>query len=543
MKNFGKKKSGAVRKSPSGVRTGRFFTLLLALCVLGAAVLTYALVSLCAALMVGAAGSVAEASAPGAVISDSVSDGYVAAMASIGRTPRIGEAVLVSGSPDDADETASGNASDNEDGTASGDASGNAANGGRRSDDKNASGDNDRSGETAEPDGKAASDGKKASGKSIGAERSGGYVPVSRAETAEYFPAVSVGAHSAALMCAESGELLYELSPDELRPMASTTKIMTALVAIENASLDTVATVSPDAVGIIGSSVYLREGEQITLESLLYALLLESANDAATQIAITVGGDEAGFVAMMNEKAEQLGLSHTHFSNPHGLDSDGHYTTARELAAIAAAALENETFAEIAGTYKKVISTEDGSISRLLVNHNRMLRSYDGAIGVKTGYTSAAGRCLVSAARRDGVTLIAVTLDDHSDWADHTALLDAGFAAYSERRLCGAGELTYTLPLEGADEGSLTVSNGDAAAVVLPRGAELRQVVELPRFVFAPVRSGQTLGAVHYYVGEREVASVPLCAQQSAEEKQSGGISGFFASLGARISALLGRDE
>ena len=196
----------------------------------------------------------------------------------------------------------------------------------------------------------------------------------------------------------------------------------------------------------------------------------------------------------------------------------------------------------MAGTYKKVISTEDGSISRLLVNHNRMLRSYDGAIGVKTGYTSGAGRCLVSAARRDGVTLIAVTLDDHRDWADHTAMLDAGFAAYSERILCGAGELTYTLPLEGAEENSLTVSNGDSAAVVLPRGAELRQVVELPRFVFAPVRSGQTLGAVHYYVGEREVASVPLCAQQSAEEKQSG-ISGFFASLGSRISALLGCDE
>lgn len=530
MRNFGKRKCCAVRKSSSGARTGRFFTLLLALCVLGAAVLTYALVSLCAALMVGAVGSVSEASAPGAVISDSVSDGYVAAMASIGSSPRIGEAVLVSGSPDDADEAAFGNASDN------------AASGEERSDNKNGSGDNDRSGEKAEPDGRAASDGKDASGKSVGAERSGGYVPVSRAETAEYFPAVSVGAHSAALMCAESGELLYELSPDELRPMASTTKIMTALVAIENAPLDTVATVSPDAVGIIGSSVYLREGEQITLESLLYALLLESANDAATQIAITVGGDEADFVAMMNEKAKQLGLSHTHFSNPHGLDSDGHYTTARELAAIAAAALENETFAEMAGTYKKVISTEDGSISRLLVNHNRMLRSYDGAIGVKTGYTSGAGRCLVSAARRDGVTLIAVTLDDHRDWADHTAMLDAGFAAYSERILCGAGELTYTLPLEGAEENSLTISNGDSAAVVLPRGAELRQVVELPRFVFAPVRSGQTLGAVHYYVGEREVASVPLRAQQSAEEKQSG-ISGFFASLGSRISALLGCDE
>ena len=268
------------------------------------------------------------------------------------------------------------------------------------------------------------------------------------------------------------------------------------------------------------------------------AVFSEAAVPTARAAPEVAAAENASAVpAAAKAAAARLGLSHTHFSNPHGLDSDGHYTTARELAAIAAAALENETFAEIAGTYKKVISTEDGSISRLLVNHNRMLRSYDGAIGVKTGYTSGAGRCLVSAARRDGVTLIAVTLDDHRDWADHTAMLDAGFAAYSERILCGAGELTYTLPLEGAEENSLTVSNGDSAAVVLPRGAELRQVVELPRFVFAPVRSGQTLGAVHYYVGEREVASVPLFAQQSAEEKQSG-ISGFFASLGSRISAL-----
>lgn len=481
-----KDKNNCTRVVSCRRRAGGFVAFLLALCVLGAAVLTYALVSLCAALMVGAAGSVSDASVPGAVMSDSVSDGYVAAMASIGRTPRIGEAVLVSGSSDGA------------------------------------------SGET--------------SGGTTGGASRESYVPVSNPSAAEYFPAVSVGAHSAALMCAESGELLYELLPDEVRPMASTTKIMTALVAIENAPLDTVATVSGDAVGIIGSSVYLREGECISLESLLYALLLESANDAAEQIAITVGGDEAGFVAMMNEKAEQLGLKNTHFANPHGLDSEGHYTTARELAAIAAAALENETFSEIAGTYKKTISTEDGSVSRLLVNHNRMLRSYDGAIGVKTGYTSSAGRCLVSAARRDGVTLIAVTLDDHSDWADHTAMLDAGFSAYAERLLCGAGELSYTLPLEGAESDSLTVSNGGEVSAVLPRNAELRRVVELPRFVFAPIESGQTVGTVRYYVGDREVAAVPLCAESAAEEKPSG-ISGFFASLGSRLSALLGGRE
>lgn len=469
-------------------RAGRLIALMLALCMLGAAVLTYALVSLCAALMVSGGGeAVPGAAQPGEVISDSVSDGYVAAMAAAGRAAKLGEAVLVSGG--------------------------------------------------------AASDGDADAGGNDGTEKGGrlrSYVPVSRSETEEYFPAVSVGACSAVLMCAESGELLFELAPDQPRPMASTTKIMTALVAIENSSLDRIVTVSRDAVGIIGSSVYLREGEKISLESLLYALLLESANDAAEQIAITVGGDEEHFVAMMNEKAAQLGLEHTHFSNPHGLDSEGHYTTARELAALAAAALENETFARIVGTYKKTVQTEDGTESRLLVNHNRMLRSYDGAVGVKTGYTSAAGRCLVSAARRDGVTLIAVTLDDHGDWADHTALLDAGFAAYSERQLCGEGELTFTVPLEGAEEDSITVANTSAMKAVLPKSAEVRTVVELPRFVFAPVVSGEELGAVRFFVGEREVAAVPLCAESSAEEEKPGGFAGFIASLSDRLSGLFG---
>ena len=353
---------------------------------------------------------------------------------------------------------------------------------------------------------------------------------------------VATSAKACIIIDEASGRVLLSHNAETPLPMASTTKVMTALLAIERGNLGDPVTCSRNAFGVPGTSIYLSQGETLSLRDMLYGLMLASGNDAAVAIAEHIGGTAEEFCRMMTARAAELGCQNTVFLTPHGLPCDGHYTTARELAAIAAAALENETFAEIAGTYKKVISTEDGSISRLLVNHNRMLRSYDGAIGVKTGYTSGAGRCLVSAARRDGVTLIAVTLDDHRDWADHTAMLDAGFAAYSERILCGAGELTYTLPLEGAEENSLTVSNGDSAAVVLPRGAELRQVVELPRFVFAPVRSGQTLGAVHYYVGEREVASVPLFAQQSAEEKQSG-ISGFFASLGSRISALLGCDE
>jgi D-alanyl-D-alanine carboxypeptidase len=236
--------------------------------------------------------------------------------------------------------------------------------------------------------------------------------------------APDISAKSAVVIDADTGKILYEKDAHTRRGMASTTKIMTALVALEHVSPDMLVTVDPRACGVEGSSVYLFANEQITMETLLYALMLQSANDAAEAIAYAVAGSIEGFADLMNQKADALGLTATHFDNPHGLDGDTHYTTAYELALIAAHAMENTLFAEIASTVKKEIPLHNGEASRLLINHNRLLREYDDIIGVKTGYTKKCGRTLVSAAQRDGVRLICVTLADSHDWADHRALLD-----------------------------------------------------------------------------------------------------------------------
>lgn len=328
--------------------------------------------------------------------------------------------------------------------------------------------------------------------------------------------APSVSASSAVLIDASSGRILYGKNENERRGMASTTKIMTAIVAIENAKLDKLVTVAPAAVGVEGSSVYLYAGEEITMETLLYALMLQSANDAAAAIAYDVAGGIEDFAAMMNEKARELGLSDTHFMNPHGLDDENHYTTAFELAKIAAYALENDTFAEIVATEKKVIPLHNSSASRLLVNHNRLLRSYKDIIGVKTGFTKKCGRTLVSAAERDGVRLICVTLNDGDDWRDHRALLDYGFSLYERETLAASGAFSYEVPVCGGETDLVTVSNADACDAMLPRDHGAVSVrVELPRFVYAGVEKGDCIGMAYFLADGQEIGSVPLYAEKS----------------------------
>ena len=331
---------------------------------------------------------------------------------------------------------------------------------------------------------------------------------------------ISVSASSAVLIEAESGRVLYEKDADKRRPMASTTKIMTALVALENYDLAAPIKIPKEAVGIEGSSLYLVEGEELTLRELLYALMLRSANDAATAIAITVGGSVSDFADMMNEKAEEMGLTDTHFDNPHGLDSDEHYTTARELALITAEALKNEVFREIVSTYKKLLPLDGVPDRRLVVNHNRLLRTYDGCIGVKTGFTKKDGRCLVSAAERDGITLIAVTLNAPNDWSDHKRMLDSGFAAVKRVKISYDGIEGY-LPTVGAKTDMIKYGAvGDTYAVLPKDAGELRVVIELPRFVFAPVKKGDIIGRAVFMNGDDEVASLPIEALTDAPKRK-----------------------
>lgn len=332
------------------------------------------------------------------------------------------------------------------------------------------------------------------------------------------YAAPSLSARAAVLIEASSGQVLMETSAHERLPMASTTKIMTALVALEHAELDRKVKISADAVGVEGSSVYLKADEILTMEQLLCALLLESANDAAAAIAIEIAGDIESFAEMMNETAQKIGLADTHFTNPHGLDNAEHYSSAYDLAMLARYALQNPDFARIASTYKTNIPLNGDEGIRVLINHNKMLKYYDGAIGVKTGYTKRCGRCLVSAATRDGVTMIAVTLSAPDDWRDHTAMLDYGFSLYECAVLAQPGEIRCDLSCLGSTTESVSVSNRDAVSLILPREhGEITHVVEANRYLCAPVKAGDMVGEVVFFCDGKEIARAPLYADETAE--------------------------
>ncbi|MFC9709992.1 serine hydrolase [Paenibacillus sp. NPDC056933] len=247
------------------------------------------------------------------------------------------------------------------------------------------------------------------------------------AEAQGTIPGPSTHAQSAALIDVTSGRILYSKDGDKELRIASLTKIMTAIVAIEHGKLDDKVKVTSSAFAKEGSSLYLKLGEVMTLENMLYGLMLRSGNDAASAIAEHVGGSEEGFVLLMNKKAEQMGLTHSHFMNPHGLDADGHYSTANDLARLTAYALKNPVFKRIVATENKKAPNPNESWEYSWQNKNKMLRLYEGADGVKTGYTKKAFRCLVSSATRDGQQLAAVTLNDGDDWNDHARMLDFGF--------------------------------------------------------------------------------------------------------------------
>ena len=330
-----------------------------------------------------------------------------------------------------------------------------------------------------------------------------------RTEAASAVPHVS--AESAILIEADTGDVVFETNARKKLPMASTTKIMTALVALENGDPDEEFPVPDEATEIEGSSVYLAAGERVTLRDLLYALMLESANDAAAAIAYRVGGSIDGFAGMMNDKAEELGLCDTHFTNPHGLDDPDHYTTAYDLGRLTCAALENAEFEKIVST--KSTNAFSCGTPRTLVNHNRLLRSLDGAIGVKTGFTKRSGRCLVSAVRRDGVLTVAVTLNDPNDWTDHRALHEYGQLQYQSITLALPGSASVEIPVVGGNAGRVRCSAADPLNAVLKRGQKVRMTVEAPRFVPAPVSRGDALGKAVFKADGKVIGSVPLYAE------------------------------
>lgn len=325
----------------------------------------------------------------------------------------------------------------------------------------------------------------------------------------------NISAVSAIVIEAQTGTVLYEKNADERRAMASTTKIMTALLTIEAGDLDREFTVDPLAIMVEGTSMGLREGDRVSRRDLLYGILLPSGNDAANAAAVSVSGSISAFVKLMNEKAQQLGLTDTHFVTPSGLDADGHYTTARELAKLTAYAMRDETFREVVSCRSAQVEFGNPPYMRTLYNSNKMLARYDGAVGVKTGFTDNARRCLVSAAERDGAMLIAVTLNAGDDWNDHTKMLDYGFTQVSAVPLDVSCD--SRVAAAGTGESVGVYAHADTLALTAQQRGRLQRRVLLPGFVYGGIEKGCRLGEIQFILDGNVVKSCPLYADSTIQ--------------------------
>lgn len=300
---------------------------------------------------------------------------------------------------------------------------------------------------------------------------------------------VNVSARSAILMDAGTGIVLFEKAPDERRQIASTTKLMTALVCLERCTLEETVEIPAACESVEGSSMYLRRGERLTVRELMYGLMLESGNDAAVALAIHTAGSVEAFADLMNEKAVELGLTNTHYVNPHGLTAEGHYSSARDLAKLMAVCMADPLFVQVATT--KTISFG----TRTFTNHNKLMWSYDGMLTGKTGYTIAAGRTLVTCAERNGLRLVCVTLDDGDDFDDHAALLDAAFASWKSVTVPSAGAVASVPVISGISD-EVYVRPAGTLTLLCPVDAEPRFELKLPSFVYAAVTAGERAGVM-----------------------------------------------
>lgn len=319
--------------------------------------------------------------------------------------------------------------------------------------------------------------------------------------------AYNLSAKAAVVINGDTGEILYSHNCDQRLPMASTTKIMTALLLCElGGDLSRTVVTTREMVTIEGSSMGLQVGDTVSYKDLLYGMMLASGNDAANTTAIAVGGSVRAFVDLMNNRAVQMGLKDTHFVTPSGLDADEHYTTAYELALIAKEALSNKEFAAAAASKNARLCYGNPPYNRTLTNHNKLLKMYDDVIGVKTGFTKKSGRCLVSASKKDGKFIIAVTLNDSNDWQDHRTLLDLGLSAITSKKF-SPQENTVTL----------NVVNGQKLDVNIPsmtfsttENSVVDYVINLPQFLYPPVKKGEVLGEICYYCNENMLCKLPI---------------------------------
>lgn len=336
--------------------------------------------------------------------------------------------------------------------------------------------------------------------------------------------AVSDSAKAVILIDADSGRVLYEHNSKKKLPMASTTKIMSALLAVENGNLDEQFKVDDNAIKVEGSSMGLQSGDLVTIRDLCYGMMLPSGNDAANATAVRIAGSVDNFVSLMNKRAAEIGLKSTHFVTPSGLDdyTDEHYSTASDMAKLTAYALKNSTFAEICSTKTVKLKFGNPPYDRWLTNSNKLIGSCEGIIGVKTGFTDKAKRCLVSACRRNGTTLICVTLNDPNDWRDHSNLYDFGFSKYKSVTLRPKNN-SYNVPIVGADDVVVSASCKNEIKVSVHKDDEERitQTVVLNKMNYAPIVSGEQLGYVKYYIDSRLIGQTEITADEVVSENES----------------------
>lgn len=336
--------------------------------------------------------------------------------------------------------------------------------------------------------------------------------------TAGAADAPAVSAKGCVLMDAQTGYVLFAQNEQEKLPMASTTKIMTTLLTLESGELDTPFIVDSEAIHVEGSSMGLLEGDTVTRRALCAGMLLPSGNDAANAAAVSVGGSIPAFLEMMNARAKEIGMTRSYFASPSGLDAEGHGASAYDMALLAREALKNPDFAAICCRKSMTVCYGNPPYARTLTNTNKLLAADDTVIGVKTGFTDAAGRCLVSACRRQERTLICVTLNDRNDWADHAALYDYGFA----------GAAAYTPPVP--EQVTVQVEGGDVQTV----SGYIRKVPEmttwygvppaytvtaaLPPFLTAPVPADTKIGEMVWRSGTAEIARIPIFSEDTIQQ-------------------------
>lgn len=343
---------------------------------------------------------------------------------------------------------------------------------------------------------------------------------------------IDVSAQSAILIDAQTGKILFTKNEHTKRPMASTTKIMTTLLCLESGNLDEEFVVDSAAIMVEGSSMGLQEGDVVTKRALCYGMMLPSGNDAANATAIKLAGNYEDFAEMMNGRAKQLGMTSTHFVTPSGLDDKGHGSTAYDMALLTREALKNPNFAEICSQQSAKLSFGNPPYDRWLKNSNKLLTMYNGCIGVKTGFTDDAGRCLVSAAERNGVKLICVTLKASSDWEDHRKMFDYGFSVEKCYDLPYPADV-LNIPVVGGetDSVSLTVSEKPTASLAREDVSEISSRTIIPPFVYAPVAQNAQVGRVEYYLDRVLIEAVPIVANENCLEIQHEQRHGFIEKI------------